>query len=131
MLWLPMYATSSTVCLGSSRCTLNSQRILYGLTVLGSMKLMELPRNVAAPLEAPDGCRKPVGNGLDSVEGYGGSSAVSVGMGVFWLKPGEFGVGSWIGSTSIPMPPRITVLSSNRWGVQANPTRGLKIFELL
>src|ERR1035438_6461616 len=96
---------------------LSSQRMLYGLTMLGSMKLMAVPRDVAAPFDEPDGWRKPVGNGLARVEGGGGNSDVSVGMGVFWLKPGEIGVGSWTGSTSTPTPPRITVLSSNRCGV--------------
>ena len=48
-------------------------------------------------------------------------------MGSVLAEAGRVRRGSWMGSTSTPMPPRITVLSSNRCGVQAKPTRGLKM----
>src|SRR5579872_5665558 len=111
---------------------LSSHLIPYGLTRLGSTKLMFCPRNVAAPFDEPEGCRNPFGNGSESVDRTGGSSGEGSGIGVCWLKPNWFGLGSgYTGSTNTPKPPRITVLLPQIGGVQAKPTRGLKIFELV
>src|SRR5579862_2345689 len=84
--WLPMYATSSTNCPGSCRCTLSSQRMLYGLIAFGSKNVMPVPRNVPVPFDEPEGPRIPLGNGLSSVESTGGSSGEGSGIVVCWLK---------------------------------------------
>src|SRR5258708_5101209 len=100
--------------------------------MLGLRKLTEFPRNVAAPLDDPVGARKPLGNGFESVERTGGTRVDGSGIVVCWLKPEEMEVGSgYRGSTRTPMPPRITVLLSQRCGVHAKPPRGLRMWDLV
>src|ERR1041385_4072741 len=122
-----MYAASNTMWKGSSRWMLSCQRMAYGLRMFGLKMVMLCPRLVLVPLAAPTGWRKPLGNGSES-EAAGDRELLLVTLiTVCWLKPGWLGAGSWIGSTRMPKPPRITVLLPSARGVQAKPKRGLKI----
>src|SRR5260370_19095261 len=129
--WFPTYATSSTNWPGSCRCTLKFQRSEYGLRACELKIVIPCPRNVPAPLEDPEGCRIPPGNGLESeLAGVTKLSLVATNC-VVWLKPDGFRPVMPMGTTNTPRPPRITVLPPSAAGVHAAPRRGLKILDLL
>src|SRR5262249_13201971 len=96
----------------------------YGMTRLGSLKLIASPNMVDRPRLDPKGCASPFGNGLDNVC-RGRKSAVLVWVLVVRVKPSS-PPNSGVGRKYLPIPARNT-RGFEPSGLYAKPNRGCQL----